>query len=53
MNDLLLACLAAQGGLVTAGEARDCGYTSVSLSRLVVSGSCSGLGQDASWTVAW
>lgn len=38
MNDLLLARLAAQGGLVTAREAYTCGYTSVSLGRLVVSG---------------
>jgi len=38
MNDLLRARVAAQGGLVTAGEAYSCGYTSVSLSRLVRSG---------------
>lgn len=38
MNDLLRARLAAQGGLVTAREAHSCGYTSVSLSRLVASG---------------
>jgi len=38
MNDLLRARLAAQGGLVTAKEAYSCGYTSVSLSRLVASG---------------
>ena len=38
MNDLLVACLAAQYGLVTAIEAYSCGYTSVSLSRLVASG---------------
>ncbi len=38
MNDLLLARLAAQGGLVTAREAYTCGYTSVSLGRLVGAG---------------
>ena len=38
MNDLLLARLAAQYGLVTAIEAYSCGYTSVSLGRLVASG---------------
>lgn len=41
MNDLLRARLAAQGGLLTAGEAYSCGYTSVSLSRLVASGELS------------
>lgn len=38
MNDLLRARLAAQAGFVTATEAYSCGYTSVSLSRLVASG---------------
>lgn len=38
MNDLLRARLAAQAGVVTAREAYFCGYTSVSLSRLVASG---------------
>jgi hypothetical protein len=38
MNDLLRSRLAAQYGLVTAREAHACGYTSVSLSRLVASG---------------
>jgi len=38
MNDLLRARLTAQGGLVTAREAYSCGYTSVSLSRLVAAG---------------
>lgn len=38
MNDLLVARLAAQGGLVTAVEAHSCGYTNVSLHRLVASG---------------
>ncbi|NMM23103.1 MAG: hypothetical protein HHJ11_06345 [Phycicoccus sp.] len=38
MNDLLRARLVAQYGLVTAIEAYSCGYTSVSLSRLVASG---------------
>lgn len=38
MNDLLRARLAAQAGLVTAREAYSCGYTSVSLSRVVASG---------------
>jgi hypothetical protein len=38
MNDLLLARLAAQCGLVTASEAYSCGYTRDSLRRLVASG---------------
>ena len=38
MNDLLVARLCAQGGLVTAGEARACGYDYVGLCRLVASG---------------
>lgn len=38
MNDLLRTRLAAQHGLLTAAEAYSCGYTSVSLSRLVASG---------------
>jgi hypothetical protein len=38
MNDLLQTRLAAQHGLVTAREAYSCGYTSVSLCRLVASG---------------
>ena len=38
MNDLLVARLSAQGGLVTAVEAYSCGYTNVSLHRLVDSG---------------
>jgi len=38
MNDLLRARLAAQCGLITAKEAHACGYTSVSLSRLVAAG---------------
>ena len=38
MNDLLRARLAAQGGLLTAREAHSCGYTNVSLHRLVASG---------------
>ena len=38
MNDLLAARLSAQGGLVTAVEAHSCGYTNVSLRRLVASG---------------
>jgi len=38
MNDLLVARLSAQGGLVTAAEAHSCGYTNVSLHRLVASG---------------
>jgi hypothetical protein len=38
MNDLLRARLAGQGGIITATEAYSCGYTSTSLSRLVVSG---------------
>lgn len=38
MNDLLLARLSAQGGLVTALEARSCGYSNLSLHRLVAAG---------------
>jgi len=38
MNDLLVARLSAQGGFVTALEAHSCGYTNVSLHRLVVAG---------------
>ena len=38
MNDLLVARLSAQGGLVTAIEARSCGYTNLSLHRLVATG---------------
>lgn len=38
MNDLLVARLSAQGGLVTALDARSCGYTSTGLRRLVVAG---------------
>jgi hypothetical protein len=38
MNDLLRARLEAQAGVVTARDAYSCGYTSVSLSRLVASG---------------
>ena len=38
MNDLLVARLSAQGGLVTAIEAHSCGYTNVDLHRLVASG---------------
>ena len=38
MNDLLVARLAAQGGLVTAIEAHACGYTNLGLHRLVASG---------------
>ena len=38
MNDLLVARLSAQGGLVTAVEAQSCGYTNVSLHRLVATG---------------
>jgi len=38
MNALLQTRLAAQGGLVTTEVARSCGYTSVSLSRLVAGG---------------
>jgi len=38
MNDLLVARLSAQGGLVTALEAHSCGYTNVSLHRLVATG---------------
>jgi hypothetical protein len=38
MNDLLRARIAAQGGLVTAREAHACGYTSISLGRLVAAG---------------
>lgn len=38
MNDLLVARLFAQGGLVTAVEAHSCDYTNVSLHRLVASG---------------
>ena len=38
MNDLLVARLSAQGGLVTATEAHSCGYTNVSLHRLVATG---------------
>jgi len=38
MNDLLVACLSAHGGLVTAVEAYSCGYTNASLHRLVTSG---------------
>ena len=38
MNDLLVARLSAQGGLVTAIEAHSCGYTNVGLHRLVASG---------------
>ncbi|MEP7369449.1 MAG: hypothetical protein ABI662_07330 [Dermatophilaceae bacterium] len=38
MNDLLLARLSAQGGLLTALEAHECGYTNVGLHRLVASG---------------
>lgn len=38
MNDLLVARLSAQGGLVTAVEAHSCGYSNVSLHRLVASG---------------
>lgn len=37
-NQLAPARLAAQGGVMTAREAYSCGYTSVSLSRLVTSG---------------
>jgi hypothetical protein len=35
MNDLLVARLSAQAGLVTAVEAGACGYTKVSLHGLV------------------
>ena len=38
MNDLLVARLSAQAGLVTAIEARACGYTNVSLYRLLADG---------------
>lgn len=38
VNDLLRARLASQAGLVTAREVYSCGYTSVSLRRLVASG---------------
>jgi very-short-patch-repair endonuclease len=38
MNDLLVARLSAQAGLVTAIEARACGYTNLSLHRLVANG---------------
>jgi very-short-patch-repair endonuclease len=38
MNDLLVACLSAHGGLVTAIEAHSCGYTNVGLRRLVATG---------------
>ncbi|MEO8556526.1 MAG: hypothetical protein ABI474_07625 [Actinomycetota bacterium] len=38
MNDLLVARLSAQGGLVTAVEAHSCGYTNDGLRRLVASG---------------
>lgn len=38
MNDLLVARLSAQAGLITASEARACGYTNVSLHRLVANG---------------
>jgi len=38
VNDLLVARLSAQGGLVTAVEAHSCGYTNVGLHRLVASG---------------
>jgi very-short-patch-repair endonuclease len=38
MNDLLVARLSAQGGLVTAIEAHSCGYTNVGLHRLVATG---------------
>ena len=38
MNDLLAARLAAQAGLVTNVEARACGYTNLSLHRLVAKG---------------
>ena len=38
MNDLLVARLSAQGGLVTAVEAYACGYDTVRLHRLVASG---------------
>ena len=38
MNDLLVARLSAQAGLVTAVEARSCGYTNLSLHRLVAKG---------------
>lgn len=38
MNDLLVARLSAQAGLVTAIEARACGYTNLSLHRLVAKG---------------
>ena len=38
MNDLLVARLSAQAGLVTAIESRACGYTNVSLHRLVANG---------------
>ena len=38
MNDLLVARLSAQAGLVTAVEARACGYTNLSLHRLMTNG---------------
>jgi hypothetical protein len=38
MNDLLVARLSAQGGFVTAFEAHSCGYTNLSLHRLVATG---------------
>ncbi len=38
MNDLLVARLSAQGGFVTAFEAHSCGYTNVSLRRLLAAG---------------
>jgi hypothetical protein len=38
MNDLLVARLSAQGGLVTALEAHSCGYTNLGLHRLVATG---------------
>ena len=38
INDLLVARLSAEGGLVTAIEAQSCGYTNVSLHRLVATG---------------
>jgi hypothetical protein len=38
MNDLLVARLSAQGGLVTAVQAHSCGHTNVSLNRLVATG---------------
>src|SRR5665811_1485169 len=38
MNDLLAVRLSSQGGLVTAAEAHSCGYTNISLHRLVAAG---------------